>query len=54
MEGSPRLRVLVVEDDPLAAEALAGLLGGEGYDVQVAPTGRRPWPRPGPPRRTWP
>jgi CheY-like chemotaxis protein len=38
--GVPR-RVLVVEDDADAADALAGLLRGWGHDVQVASNGER-------------
>src|ERR687888_645149 len=32
-------RVVVIEDDPLQAEALAFILRQEGYSVELAPTG---------------
>jgi CheY-like chemotaxis protein len=34
-----RPRVLVVDDDQLIRETLAGLLGAAGYDVETSPTG---------------
>lgn len=34
-----RPRVLVVDDDQLVRETLAGLLGAAGYDVETAPSG---------------
>jgi CheY-like chemotaxis protein len=38
--GSPRKNVLVVEDDPFAREALAVILGGEGYTVVTVGDGQ--------------
>ena len=38
---SGRIRVLVVEDDALALEALAYALKAEGYSVACAPDGRK-------------
>ena len=36
----PRLKVLVVDDDPEAAQSLAELVGINGHDAQVAYDGR--------------
>lgn len=35
-----RLKVLIVEDDPIQADVLAGMLGSHGYYVDVAEDGR--------------
>jgi DNA-binding NtrC family response regulator len=36
MDGSPRVKVMVVEDDPEVAGAIARALGGDGLDVELA------------------
>jgi DNA-binding NtrC family response regulator len=36
MDGSERVKVMVVEDDPEVAKAIARKLGGDGLDVEVA------------------
>jgi CheY-like chemotaxis protein len=38
--GNPRLKVLVVEDDPETAEGLAELVGIKGHEAQIAYDGR--------------
>lgn len=38
----PRVRILVVEDDPLIREFTVEALREEGYDVIHASTGKRP------------
>jgi CheY-like chemotaxis protein len=39
MPANPRVRVLVVDDDPIIRSMLGALLTGEGYDVALAESG---------------
>jgi len=37
------LRILIVEDDAIIAKLMRDLLAKEGYEVQIAATGRAGW-----------
>ncbi|MBT8241459.1 MAG: response regulator, partial [Acidimicrobiia bacterium] len=41
LDTRPLPRVLLIDDDPIAARLVSVILGSRGFDVEVAPNGRQ-------------